>query len=408
VLVAYPKISETFILNEILGLEEAGFELSIFSVWPSNDPRYHPGLARVDANTTYLFEAMDLIENVKDLRKLGKSSYGAGVDVAVDAAERLFDDEAGARLAQALRLATVCLEEELDHLHAHLMLVSAQVTYLAHLITGIPFTVTAHAVDIFVERTNAEQFRVIADAAKSLVTVCDANRDYIANRYFEGDRARVVRIYNGLPLDEISPAADPAVDPRLIFGAGRLVEKKGWDVLLEACSILKNRGTDFRCVIGGAGPEKERLNEIRNRLGLHDQVTFPGPLRREEVFEWMSRARVFTSPCLIAANGDQDALPTVLLEALALGVPVVSTRLGGIPEIVDDGVQGLLVPPRDPVELASALELLLANDQLWTAFSESGPKKIASTFDRRDTLSQLVEVFNAPTVDDRRRAEGLQ
>ncbi|HEX2249986.1 MAG TPA: glycosyltransferase [Gemmatimonadales bacterium] len=395
VVLIYPRLSETFVLNEILALEHAGFDLSIFSIYPTDDPRFHAEISRVRANVHYLPQpwSAGLLESMRMLRRFSAARFNRGLDRAFEFASRLPPEYGGTRLGQALKLASLATDLGLDHLHAHFMLGSAQVAYLAHLITGIPFTVTTHAIDVYHDSVDPLIFGEIARAAMAMVTVCDANRSYISERFLDGDESRIVRIYNGLPLDEMTYGRDAPRDRQLIFGAGRLVDKKGWNVLLEACRILGDRGREFKCVIAGGGPNADLLVDERRRLGLEDRVSFVGSLGREEVLGWMAAARVLAAPCVTAPNGDQDALPTVLLEALALGLPVVSTLVGGIPEIVEDGVEGLLVPERDSLKLADALDRLLTQDDLWWQMSAAGPRKVASTFDQKKTLLQLVEVF---------------
>ncbi|MGH2810379.1 MAG: glycosyltransferase family 4 protein, partial [Actinomycetota bacterium] len=180
---------------------------------------------------------------------------------------------------------------------------------------------------------------------------------------------------------------------RLVLGVGRLVEKKGWPILLEACSIMKKDGVDFKCILAGEGEEREALLTLRSELGLEETLELRGGLRRREVLTLMAQARVFAAPCVTALDGDKDALPTVILEALAVGTPVVSTPVNGIPEIIENGTDGLLVPERDPAELAAAITRLLDDDPLAKQLAEAGRRTVATRFNRDRTLPQLEEVF---------------
>jgi glycosyltransferase involved in cell wall biosynthesis len=399
VLKKYPRLSETFILNEILGLEGAGTDLSIFSLRLPDEGRFHADVARVGADVTYVpeFGSAAVWDAFRVVGKLGEpaaSRFGR----AVRFVERLPDSRRAAILVQGLHLGEAAVRRGVEHLHAHFMTIAAHAAYLAHIVSGIPFSVTAHAKDIYRSTVDREVFREIAAAASRIVTVSDFNRRHIELELLDGSPARVTRIYNGIPLGEIAAGSAPfrteeGNRPRTILGVGRLVEKKGFHLLLEACRILADRGERFECVLVGDGEEAGRLHAERERLRLDGVVTFAGPLPREETFRRMREACVLAAPCVTGGDGNRDALPTVLLESLAHGLPVVSTRLSGIPEIVDDGEDGLLVPEGDAGALADALGRLLSDDGLRRRFAAAGLAKVREKFDRSRTLPQLLEVF---------------
>jgi colanic acid/amylovoran biosynthesis glycosyltransferase len=392
VLKKYPRLSETFILDEILGLEATGVDVSVFSLRLPDEGRFHGDLGRVRAGVRYLPDvgsssSLQAFRALWSLKERGLDGLGS----ALRFLDRLPPDRRARLLVQALHLAGQASREGLQHLHAHFMTVAAQTAYLAHLFTGVPFSVTAHAKDVYRETLDPAVFRQIATAATAVVTVCRANRRYIEDRILAGG-GRVEVVYNGVDLERLR--ADVGARERgLILGVGRLVPKKGYHVLVEACRVLADRGVDFRCLIVGDGEERARLLEQRQRLGLSDRVHLPGAASREEVLSLMRRARVLAAPSVTGPDGNRDALPTVLLEALALGLPVVSTPVGGIPEIVDPGVHGLLVPEGDPVALTEALAAALRDDARWTRMAEAGPCRAAERFDRSKTLGALIEVF---------------
>ncbi|HEX2030076.1 MAG TPA: glycosyltransferase family 4 protein [Actinomycetota bacterium] len=391
VLKKYPRLSETFILDEALALEAAGVDVSIFSLRLPDDGRFHAELARVRAPVEYLpeFGSASTLASFRALEALDGRARG-GLGRALAFLDRLPPDRRAGLLVQALHLAERATRQGIEHLHAHFMTVAAHAAYLAHLLTGIPFSATAHAKDLYRESVDAAVFAEVARAASAVVTVCEANRRHIEERLVAD--ARVEVIYNGVPLDRL-PADRPPRDRRLVLGVGRLVPKKGYGVLLEACRLLADRGVAFRCVLVGDGEERPRLEAQRDRLGLRGSVELRGAASREEVLGCMTRAAVLAAPCVTGDDGNRDALPTVLLEALALGLPVVSTPVGGIPEIVDDGVHGLVVPEGDPVALAAMLERALGDDRLWARMAEAGPRRAAERFDRARTLDRLVELF---------------
>ena len=397
VLKVFPRLSETFVLDEILGVQASGAEVSIFSLRPAEIGPRHQDVARLRGCLEYLppFDAASILDGLGAVPAPGSD----GRDRALAFLDLLPPERRPMLLVQALSLAQRVRSRRLDHLHAHFLTVAAHTAYLAHLLTGVPFSVTCHAKDIYRDAVDRRVFREVAGAASAVVTVCEANRRWIEEHLLAGHPARLIRVYNGVFLDQVPPPT-AARQPGLVLGVGRLVEKKGFHVLLEACRILADRGVPFRCVVVGDGEEAPRLADLRCRLGLQDHVELAGSIPRHEVLDWMSRARVLAAPCLTGTDGNRDALPTVLLEALALGLPAVSTPVGGIPEIIEPGVEGEIVPEGGVEALAAALQRMLTDDLLWRRYAAAGPVKAARRFDRRRTLPELLDVFRGDPVDE--------
>ena len=393
VLKMFPRLSETFVLSEILGLQDAGVEVSVLSLRLADEGRFHADLAQVRASVDYLpqFGSGPTVEAFRAVAGLGPGALG-GLQRALAFVGRLPAERQAGVLVQSLHLARQVEERKLDHLHAHFMTVAAHTAYVAHLLTGVPFSVTAHAKDIYRVGVSPAIFREVAGAATAVVTVCEANRRYILDHLLAGSVARVVRIYNGVDVESLPPPASRR-DPALVLGVGRLVEKKGFDVLLDACAILVERGLPVSCLVLGDGEERAALEARRSALGLQDRVRFAGAVSKDEVLGCMTRSRLLALPCVTGADGNRDALPTVLIEALALGLPAVSTAVAGVPEIVDHGVNGLLVAEADPVALADAIASLMLDDGRWSQVAAAGPAKVAARFDRRRTIPQLLSVF---------------
>ncbi len=393
VLKKYPRLSETFILNEILGLEKMGVETSVFSIHLPDEGRFHADVAQVRGRVRYLpplksdvtYEAFRTLVEPWCLG-LGKLNQALRFIDALPAHKR------GALLVQTLHLARQVSESGVDHLHAHFMTVASWAAYLTSVFTGIPFSVTAHAKDIYRQTVDRRIFSEVARNASRIITVSDFNRQFILEHLVDDQAENVTRIYNGIELTRGSEVPEVR-DPRLILAVGRLVEKKGFCVLIDACRILADRDVSFRCVLVGEGDEKDNLVARTRRLGLEGKVEFLGALPREEVSVWMQQARVLAAPCVMGSDGNRDALPTVLIEALAHGLPCISTPVTGIPEIIEDGKEGLLVPEGNATELALAIEQLLESKPLWDRFSQAGPLKACERFDRSETLPELVDVF---------------
>lgn len=391
ILKQYPRLSETFILNEILALEAHDVEVSIFSLRHATEGRFHPAVASVkgpvhyvgDANKTAFLDALRALPNLR-----------------ADQLPEVFDfldllpGDRRARLALgAIEVAQCAQAAGVTHLHAHFLTVAAHTAHLVHLLTGLPYTVTAHAKDIYRHTVDWDLAARMASRASSVITVCDANLHYLAHR-LDGAGVNLTRIYNGLgPQDPPTPTT--ARTPGLVLGVGRLVEKKGFDLLLEAIADLTSSRPEVRCVIIGDGDERSALEGQARRLGIDDRVTFTGPLPQHEVSHWLRQATVMAAPCRVGQDGNQDALPTVLLEALGAGLPAVTTPVAGIPEIIEHDVEGLIVPCDDNAALTEAVASLLDDPVRCDEMSQAGPIKLAKRFDRRHSIAELIDTFSS-------------
>ena len=397
VLKMYPRFSETFILNEVLALQEHGAELEIFSLRSPIDGRFHENLARVTAPVTYLPVAGKTSQLWMTLSKACSVLPSA---VTAHLPELLAADPNDA--AQALELAVEVVTRDLDHLHAHFGSVATTVARLAAKLTGITYTFTAHAKDIFHEEVDHAEMRVKAREAAAVVTVSDYNERWLHHAY--GEDVNVVRIYNGLDLEVYSRS--PYVDrPPMVVGVGRLVEKKGFRHLVHAIAALRQDGVEVTLELVGTGPEESALRGQVADLGLTHLVVFHGPLPQAATREVVRRAAVLAAPCVVGADGNTDGLPTVVLEGLALGTPVVATPITGIPEAVIDQHTGLLVPSGDAHALAEALHRLLHDATYAARLAANGRRHIERSFDVRPNTHQLLDVFRA-AISHRRASSG--
>lgn len=299
-----------------------------------------------------------------------------------------------ARLDAAL-LAPLVEQLEIDHLHAHFATWASDVACYTSALTGIPFSFTAHAKDIFHEEVNKQHLAWKMARAHTVVTVSDFNRRYLNELLASfGKRGQIERLYNGIDLDLFFPQIRNP-EPNLIVAVGRLVEKKGFDYLIHACHLLKQRGQSFTCIIVGDGEQRAELETCITEYGMQGDITLVGAMTQADVIALLRRATVFTLPCIVGRDGNRDGLPTVLLEAMALGVPVVSTRVTGIPEIIDDRQTGLLVEERDAEGLATALAELLQSPALRQQCSSGAQEKVTRQFNAAKNVKQLNACFCA-------------
>ena len=382
----YPRYSETFIVNEILAHEATGMEIEIFSVLPPEDGHFQDVISRVRAPVTYLpSKGLKVAEFWSALEQAGETLPDGWLSLEAARGEDV------RYVYQAVVLAREARLRAISHLHAHFATASTTVARLAARFVGVPYTFTAHAKDIFHESVRlADLRRKLADATVA-VTVSDYNLAYLRESYGPAAR-RVRRIYNGLDLERF-PYRSPRERPPRIVGVGRLVEKKGFVDLIEACAILADEGRTFTCQIVGTGEKEVELRMRIAHLGLEDRVELLGPRPQSELVRLVQDAAVLAAPCVVGADGNRDGLPTVLLEAMALGTPCVSTDVTGIPEVIRDGETGLMVPQRDPATLAAAIGRLLEEPDLRARLADMARPLVEAEFDVNRNAAQLREVF---------------
>lgn len=382
----YPRFSETFIVNEILAHEAAGWPVDIFSLGPCLDTHFQNIISAVRGPVTYLPpDAPKASDFWRTLEACAETFPGMWRKLESARGENVKD------IHQAMVLALEARKRGIHHFHAHFATSAASVARLAARFSELPFSFTAHAKDIFHESVVVEDLRRKLSAAAAVVTVSDFNLSYLREQY--GAAAdRVVRLFNGLHLNRF-PYQDPADRAPLIVAVGRLVEKKGFSDLLKACALLKEWGVNYRCQIVGSGEEELPLRRELAALGLEPQTQLIGPRPQSEIIQLVQSAAVMAAPCVVGDDGNRDGLPTVLLEAMALGTPCVSTPVTGIPEIIRDGETGLLVPERDPVRLARAMERLLGDADLRVRLATGARRVIEADFDSLRNAEQQRLLF---------------
>ncbi len=278
-----------------------------------------------------------------------------------------------------IQLAIHCATRDIGHIHAHFASSAASVARIASSLLGIPYTITAHAKDIFHESVQHVDLLQKLSGAAATFTVSEFNLRYLRSEYAEASE-RVVRLYNGMHLSDF-PYQSPEQRSNTIVAVGRFVEKKGFEDLILACHELQQRGVDFRCQLVGGGELEEKLSGMVLQCGLQARVQLMGPQPQRQVKEFIQSAAVMACPCVHGQDGNRDGLPTVLLESMALGTPCVSTAVTGIPEVIRHGQTGLIVPERSPRELADALLLLLETPTMRTRLAAAARALIEQEFD---------------------------
>lgn len=386
VLRKFPVLSETFILNEILALEARGVEVHVFPLAPTRDPRFHEGVTRMKATIHYVPGPADwrmLLRHARRLAARDPARYRRQLLRVLRTARPMLLW----RFLQASWVADRARRVGVNHLHAHFANRPATVAQQASTLVRIPFSFTAHAFDIYREVDHRVLARKMRDA-RFTVTVSRYNVEFLQT-VGNGSSGRIELIRNGIDLTRFQPAPRPPAEPFSILAVARLVEKKGLALLIEACRDLRDRGLEFRCEIVGKGGQRAQLERLIRQWDLASHVSLAGPLPQQEIVERYHGAHVLVLPCIVGADGNRDGLPVSIVEALACGVPVVSTDVTGIPEAVRDGHNGFIVRSGDVGALATAIERLMLDRDLLAQFAAAARLSVEEEFDERQTVARL-------------------
>jgi glycosyltransferase involved in cell wall biosynthesis len=390
----FPKLSETFVLEEVLGLERLGVPLRLYTLAAPTDSIVHPVAARVCAPLT---QVPLQIRNDWLRFTWRHASYLITRPLQYLQALRLAAGRGRSGLrdfAHAGWLAGQLRADGVEHLHTHFISTPADVAELVSRMAGLPFSISAHAKDIYL--SNPADLNRKLQAARFTVTCTDFNCQTLRSI---APNASVHRMYHGINHEVFHPQRRGAPDHvPLILSVGRLREKKGLDTLIDACRLLRERSVKFCCEIVGYGEEQARLEAMIESHGLGAQVCLTGKLTREQVIERYARTTVYVQPSRVAADGDRDGIPNVLLEAMAMGLPVVATRVSGIPELVHDYRNGLLIEPDNPAELADAVERLILTPELGAAFGAAARASVTEHFNNDHNLRLVIQLLETEHV----------
>lgn len=398
ILKRYPRLTETFILNEIRAMERLGGKLHIFSLLPPEPPPHHPTVSEVRARVH-----APPVGIAAKLRLLLRA-HASALIAAPRGYARAFAAATGWALrwrqpismwrqfARAGAVAHLCRAHHVRHVHAHFANTPTTVAHLVHLMTGIPFSFTAHAKDIYLSRPSV--IRRHLQAATFAATCTGYNAVYLRTMAPHIPSGKVRLVYHGIDLELFNRSAAageraPSAARPLILSVGRLVPKKGHEDLIRACAALHNRGVAVECVIVGSGPLQEALESEIVSHGLERVVSLRGAMTHARLIELYRRADLFVLAPRIAENGDRDGIPNVIAEAMAVGVPVIASDISGIPELVRDGQTGLLVPSRAPAALAAAIENLLADRALAGRLAGEARRRLELDFNLWETTREL-------------------
>lgn len=391
-----PALSATFIYNEILSLEKKGFYIIPVSVHYPVNPSNIDDVNKLKEKTSFLYRHSlwsfftanircmfrypfryfrTLFISVSDSLKTGIMSHtGMGI---------LY------RFFAASKAAEIILESGSLHIHSHFAHVATDIAMYASWISGIPFSFTSHANDLFQrgwllkEKVNRSAFAV---------TISEYNRRFLIDRGAPEEKIHV--IHCGVDMEFFRPRMTQAVDSITKIGTiGRMVEKKGFDTLIDACELLRKKGCSFHLEIAGSGPLYNDLHDRINVKNLSDKINLIGALPHDRIPAWLKSKDIFALPCKRDKNGDMDGIPVVLMEAMAMGVPVISSRVSGIPELVEDGKTGLLIAENDAESLSDAILKILSDESLRNSIIKNGIEKVKHEFELSKNAALLSTLF---------------
>jgi glycosyltransferase involved in cell wall biosynthesis len=398
ILKGYPRISETFISNEILLLERLGFTMQLFPMRQPRENFCHASVKEIRARVDYL-----PTELLPEFYRLLVPTFFLALKKPAQFIQTLkFANQGLARdkqlltlkhLMQAAYLANNHLLDgtRISHLHGHFAHSPTSVTLFASSYSGIPFSFTAHAKDIYT--SSKKKIRRKMERAEFVVTCTRHNKEYLENLGSTG--TPIYCIYHGIDIS-LFTATMPArktCAPYRILTVARLTAKKGLPTIYRALAELKQQGLQFQHTLIGDGDDREAILEMIEQLGLGDSCRWLGTRTHEEVLSHFKKSDLFVLGCEIAENGDRDGIPNVLVESLAMGVPAVSTTVSAIPEILINGKTGITVEPKDPQALALQMMQLLSDNRLRSRLIESGRKRVEDNFDNSRLIEQLAAIF---------------
>lgn len=404
---SYPRLSQTFVLNEILALEQIGVSIQIFALTNPHEKVVQMQVDQVQANVQYMDSIQPrgflnvLRESVEVarlylkgyLRSLLYVAVNPGIDQGYTASSRW------SCFLQAVHLVSLLRKEpnpgkRINHLHAHFAHDPTLIAYLVHFITGMPFSFTAHARDLYQvhEKVLIDRIR----QATAVITCCRANLEYL-NQIAQSQGSKFSLIYHGVNLKDFQPVSEPkpssaSTDP-MILSVGRLVEKKGFYDLFEALFLVKKRGERFQCAIYGDGPLRAQLTEWIEKHDMTDEIVLHGDRTQQELISAYQNAALFILTPVETADGDRDGIPNVLVEAMAVGLPVITTAVAGIPELVENDCDGLLYQPHDVEGISSGILELLRNREKRRQFGNMASKKVKEQFDVAQAAQRLKTLF---------------
>ena len=391
ILGCFPDDTPTFVFNEIVGLERLGLDIFIFSIHKSNNDGYQPSYKTMFKKTIYAdppYSLPIILSHIYYLLRcpsfylkllFSKKNYGG---------KKAFWE--GVYFSRRIK------QLGIKHVHAHFAWTAADVARLISSLTKIPFSFTAHARDIYVE---ADYLKEKLEEAKFIVTCVRNNKNYLTQKFGQIIEKKIKVVYHGIDLRIFKPieVKEKVVD---ILSIGNLVEKKGFHYLIEACEILKKRGILFKCLVIGEGYLKSQFVDMIKEFDLEKYIELTERKPQSELPQIYAKSRIFVLPSFITDEGDRDGIPNVLAEAMAMDMPVISSNIPNISELIEHGKTGILVKEKEPQALAEAIETLLFDEKLREKLGGKAKEKIVADFDFKKHTKKIAEFFHGKMLKE--------
>jgi glycosyltransferase involved in cell wall biosynthesis len=382
----FPSFGQTFCYREVAELERQGVKVHVYSIRRPVDEPKQDWDEQLIRRVHYLPDEGSLVPEVDRAVRAG-----AVANATRETLEKWGRQSDFLRLYQAVYVGMRLQQDGVRRLHAHFAGMAARTAFWIHQFFGIPYSFTAHANDIFAPRDFVVSLAKLMTNAAAIVTVSDYAAGLLKERYPES-AAKIHRIYNGVNLSRFHPP-DFGTGIPAIVSIGRLIEKKGFADLIEACRLLQPRGRDFCCEIIGEGPLVAALQAQIAEAGLQSIVKLVGPQTQSQIALCLANATIFVLPCTREEGGGMDNLPTVIMEAMAAGLPVISTPIAGVPEMVEHDSSGILVPEHEPGAVSAAIEYLIADPQKARRFGDRGRLIASEKFSIEGSARALRALF---------------
>ena len=397
----FPLLTETFVYNEVIKLKERTLPLDVFSIRTPPRDTLSPAARDLTQGTFYVLpirvRAFALAHLYFLLRKPFRYLH---MLFTFAIAKHLTDITRMRRtlfhFLEAVYIAHESRKRGISHHHAHFATGPASVAMFVSLLNDTTFSFTVHARDLFFDKLLLkDKLRF----ATFVVAISQYNKRTLMQECPDADPDKIKVIRCGVDLNMFQPRRPKAVHEKIcLLSIGRLVETKGFPFLLHACKLIKERGQTFHCLIVGEGPDRPLLQHLVRDLRLEEEVTLVGSVFHDSVKDYYHMADIFVLPCVIAKDNDRDGIPVVLIEAMAMELPCISTAVSGIPELIEHLRSGLLVAPRHVPELADAIETLITNQRLRAELGTHARRTVGADFNIEANSDRLAEIFRSLPV----------